>query len=114
MVIGAGPGGLAAALLLAKAGLEVTVVESQPRLGGRTSAIEDIGGLGPGGVKPSTVPVGRSAGLLEPGSPEPIAAVPQGQDRSAAAAMQEHPLQPPGPSEPPRKACVTSPGDGDP
>ena len=43
LVVGAGPGGLAAAMLLAKAGLEVTVVEKQPRVGGRTSAIEGDG-----------------------------------------------------------------------
>jgi len=43
LIIGAGPGGLAAAMLLAKAGLEVTVVEKQPRVGGRTSAIEGDG-----------------------------------------------------------------------
>jgi phytoene desaturase len=40
IIIGAGPGGLATAMLLAKAGLEVTIVERQPRVGGRTSAIE--------------------------------------------------------------------------
>ena len=34
LIIGAGPGGLATALLLAKAGLAVTVVERQPRVGG--------------------------------------------------------------------------------
>jgi phytoene desaturase len=43
LVIGAGPGGLAAAMLLAKAGLQVTVLERQPRPGGRTSAIEADG-----------------------------------------------------------------------
>jgi len=43
LIIGAGPGGLATAMLLAKAGLEVTVTESQPRVGGRTSAIEGDG-----------------------------------------------------------------------
>jgi len=43
LIIGAGPGGLATAMLLAKAGLEVTVVEKQPRVGGRTSAIESGG-----------------------------------------------------------------------
>ncbi len=43
IIIGAGPGGLSTAMLLAKAGLEVTVIESQPRVGGRTSAIEGDG-----------------------------------------------------------------------
>ena len=43
IIIGAGPGGLATAMLLAKAGLEVTVVERQSRVGGRTSAIESDG-----------------------------------------------------------------------
>src|SRR5512137_487452 len=43
LIVGAGPGGLATAMLLAKAGLEVTVVEKQPRVGGRTSAIEGDG-----------------------------------------------------------------------
>ncbi|HEV3436074.1 MAG TPA: NAD(P)-binding protein, partial [Gemmata sp.] len=43
LVIGAGPGGLAAALLLAKAGVRVHVVERLPRVGGRCSAIEKDG-----------------------------------------------------------------------
>jgi phytoene desaturase len=43
LIIGAGPGGLATAMLLAKAGLEVTVIEKEPRVGGRTSAIEGDG-----------------------------------------------------------------------
>lgn len=37
VVIGAGPGGLTAAALLAKSGLRVTVLERLPHLGGRTS-----------------------------------------------------------------------------
>ncbi len=40
LIIGAGPGGLAAALLLANAGLDVHVVERLPRVGGRCSALE--------------------------------------------------------------------------
>src|SRR3954447_26796864 len=43
VIIGAGPGGLASALLLARAGLRVTVLERLPRVGGRTSAIEADG-----------------------------------------------------------------------
>ena len=43
LIIGAGPGGLATAMLLAKAGLDVLVLEKQPRVGGRTSAIEGDG-----------------------------------------------------------------------
>lgn len=43
LVLGAGPGGLAASLMLAKAGFEVTVIERMDRVGGRTSAIEAEG-----------------------------------------------------------------------
>src|SRR4051794_12794547 len=43
LIIGAGPGGLAASLLLAKAGLDVHVVERMPHVGGRCSAIEENG-----------------------------------------------------------------------
>src|SRR5436190_3321273 len=39
-IVGAGPGGLASALLLAHAGLNVTIIERLPRVGGRTSAVE--------------------------------------------------------------------------
>ena len=42
-VVGAGPGGLAAAMLLARAGLDVHVFDRQPRVGGRTSTFD----LGP-------------------------------------------------------------------
>ena len=43
VVIGAGPGGLAAAILLAKSGVKVTVVEKRSDVGGRTSTIEQDG-----------------------------------------------------------------------
>lgn len=43
LIIGAGPGGLAASLLLAKAGLRVKVIERLPRVGGRCSALEAQG-----------------------------------------------------------------------
>jgi phytoene desaturase len=43
IIIGAGPGGLASAMLLAKGGADVTVLEKQPRVGGRTSVIESDG-----------------------------------------------------------------------
>jgi phytoene desaturase len=42
-IIGAGPGGLAAAMLLQRAGCQVTVVERRDRVGGRTSALERDG-----------------------------------------------------------------------
>ena len=40
VIVGAGPGGLASAMLLAKAGAQVTVVEKRPVVGGRTSTME--------------------------------------------------------------------------
>lgn len=43
IVVGAGPGGLAAAMLLAGSGVDVTVLEQGPAVGGRTRRIE----LGP-------------------------------------------------------------------
>jgi phytoene desaturase len=42
-IIGAGPGGLAAAMLLAHQGRRVRVLERMPRVGGRCSAIESEG-----------------------------------------------------------------------
>jgi phytoene desaturase len=42
-VIGAGPGGLASAILLAGSGLQVTVLERLPRVGGRTGSLEADG-----------------------------------------------------------------------
>ena len=43
LIIGAGPGGLAAAMLLAQAGVKVDVVERLPAVGGRCSAIREQG-----------------------------------------------------------------------
>ncbi|MGB8166512.1 MAG: phytoene desaturase family protein [Chthoniobacteraceae bacterium] len=43
IVIGAGPGGLATAILLASAGVKVKIVERLPGVGGRTSSIEEDG-----------------------------------------------------------------------
>ncbi|HMB55508.1 MAG TPA: phytoene desaturase family protein [Thermoanaerobaculia bacterium] len=43
VVVGAGPGGLASALLLAGAGMDVTLLERENRVGGRTSALEAEG-----------------------------------------------------------------------
>jgi phytoene desaturase len=43
IIIGAGPGGLASAILLASAGLQVKVLERLPILGGRTSSLEADG-----------------------------------------------------------------------
>src|SRR5271165_1693091 len=43
IVIGAGPGGLAAAISLASAGVKVTVFERRASVGGRTSALEADG-----------------------------------------------------------------------
>lgn len=42
-IIGAGPGGLASAILLASSGLNVRVLERLPMIGGRTSRIEAAG-----------------------------------------------------------------------
>src|SRR4051812_49115899 len=39
VIVGAGPGGLASAMLLAQAGLSVQVIERQPHVGGRTSTL---------------------------------------------------------------------------
>jgi phytoene desaturase len=42
-IIGAGPGGLASAILLAAAGQKVRILERMPKVGGRTSALEAEG-----------------------------------------------------------------------
>lgn len=43
LIVGAGPGGLAAAVLLARTGLQVTVLERRQQVGGRTSALKAEG-----------------------------------------------------------------------
>src|ERR1700677_755929 len=43
VIVGAGPGGLAAAMLLATSGVDVTVVERRDVVGGRTSTMERSG-----------------------------------------------------------------------
>ncbi len=43
IIIGAGPGGLATAILLAAAGVKVKIIERLPTIGGRTSLIEADG-----------------------------------------------------------------------
>lgn len=43
VIVGSGPGGLASAMLLAAAGAEVTVIEREPHVGGRTSTLETDG-----------------------------------------------------------------------
>ena len=43
VIVGAGPGGLAAAILLARSGVKVTVVEKCKAVGGRTSTLEQDG-----------------------------------------------------------------------
>jgi phytoene desaturase len=43
VIVGAGPGGLAAAILLQRSGVDVTVVERREVVGGRTSTMEHNG-----------------------------------------------------------------------
>jgi phytoene desaturase len=43
LIVGAGPGGLSAAILLAAAGLEVKIIERLHTVGGRTSTIQSNG-----------------------------------------------------------------------
>ena len=43
VIVGAGPGGLAAAMLLAKSGVKVTIVEKRSEVGGRTSTMRRDG-----------------------------------------------------------------------
>ncbi|HSK38539.1 MAG TPA: phytoene desaturase family protein [Arenibaculum sp.] len=51
VIVGAGPGGLAAAMLMARAGADVTVLERHDRVGGRSATVSTPGGyrfdLGP-------------------------------------------------------------------
>ena len=43
VIVGAGPGGLAAAILLARSGVDVSIVESRSTVGGRTSTMQQDG-----------------------------------------------------------------------
>ena len=43
IVVGAGPGGLACSMLLAKAGVKVTILEKSDDVGGRTRVFEKDG-----------------------------------------------------------------------
>jgi phytoene desaturase len=43
VIVGAGPGGLATAMLLARSGVQVTIVEKSARVGGRTATLEQDG-----------------------------------------------------------------------
>jgi phytoene desaturase len=43
VIVGAGPGGLASAMLLASSGVDVTIVEKRDHVGGRTSTFEQDG-----------------------------------------------------------------------
>jgi len=42
-IIGAGPGGLTAAMILARRGFKVSVFEKEPEVGGRNAAIREGG-----------------------------------------------------------------------
>ena len=68
VVIGAGPGGLVNAILLAHAGHRVTILEKQPCVGGRTSMFELDGfqfDLGPTFfLYPEMPPNGTSGGRV--------------------------------------------------
>ena len=43
IIVGAGPGGLASAMLLAYSGVDVTVIEKESTVGGRTKLVEKDG-----------------------------------------------------------------------
>ena len=44
LIVGAGPGGLTAAMMLAKAGIKVTILEKSDDVGGRTRTTRTPGG----------------------------------------------------------------------
>ena len=52
-IVGAGPGGLAAAVLLSASGFEVTVFEAAPEVGGRTARVRGVARTA-AGVEPGT------------------------------------------------------------
>jgi len=60
-IIGAGPGGLAAAMLLAKAGMRVSVHERLNRLGGRSGTLV---APGPPGMAPFRFDIGPTFSFI--------------------------------------------------
>ncbi|MFQ3316723.1 MAG: phytoene desaturase, partial [Candidatus Poseidoniaceae archaeon] len=43
LIVGSGPGGLASALLLAHSGIDVTILEKEEKVGGRTKLVHKDG-----------------------------------------------------------------------